>query len=736
MTNQISPNSDVLVIGAGIAGMQSALLLAEKDQRVYLMDSASSIGGYFPLLDRTFPTNHCGRCFMSPKAPSLCPIYESDFHENISLLTSCTVDSLEGSAGSFTVHYTRKPRRVDSAACDLCGVCESVCPVETDREFGGGLEKRKAIYLPFMQAIPRTYVVDDATCTQCGACVEACPKGAISFDTAEEHQDLDVGAIILGFGFQPLPTSLNGEYGYGRYRNVLSSVQFERMLSTSGPSSGIPIRLSDGKPVKRVAFIQCVGSRDHARGREYCSSVCCRISIKQAIVAKEHVPGLDAALFYMDIRAMGKEYERYYEAASEQYGVRFIRSAVSTVRELQRSNDVQITYAAENGELRTEVFDAVVLAQGFDPPRRVTETARRIGIDLNEFGFCVTSEFSPNQTTIPGVFAAGAFREPKDIPESIVDACSAASEAATLVSATASSVMPSVGGASNAVPAGDSETQSEIDLRPERFGVFICDQHDLLRQGLNIIHLVGELSLDKNIVIVRWIDFTDIESGLDEVKALIREREVTRVIVAGYRCLEIDKFIKKHTGILGTFSNLFSISDIGEQCANVHRGDKDRATEKALALIRAAQEAVRHVSPKQRGRKPLSSRVTVVGGGVAGLSAALDLANLGFGVDLIERTDVLGGSAREIRYTIRGGDIKSHIRGLVDSVENHPEITVRKNSMFRSVAGTWGDFSCEVVSSNGGQSEPEQISAEASVALQLEGGRSSPMSTCTAKTNT
>jgi heterodisulfide reductase subunit A2 len=697
-------NNDVLVVGAGIAGMQTALLLAEQDHHVYLMDNAPAIGGFFPLLDRTFPTNYCGRCFMSPKSPSYCPIYENDFHDNITLLTSCDIESVSGSVGDFSIEYTKRPRYVDADKCNLCMKCSDICPVEVDREFGGGVEKRKAIYLPFMQAIPRCFVIDPTICTECNACVEECPADAITLNVAPERKSLSAGSIVLGFGFEPVPPGVKGEYGFGRYENVFSSIQFERLLGTSGPTAGVPVRHSDGQTVRRLAFIQCVGSRDPSANLSYCSSVCCRIAAKQAIVAKERVEGLDAAIFYMDIRAMGKEYEAYYESAREEYGVRYIRSAISTVREFQQTKNIEITYATDSGELHTEEFDAVVLSHGFSAPSSIVETASRLGIGLNESGFCEGGEFAPNQTTVPGVFAAGAFREPKDIPESIVDACSAAADVASLYP------VPRNAAAEAIDDAVDMMQSQAIRNDPVRFGIFICDRHDLLRDGLSIIDLVGDLSLDKDIVIVRWIDFTDVANGLDEVKNLIAERSVNRVIIAGYRCLEIHKYIKKHTGVLGTYSNLFSISNIGEQCANVHVGDRESATMKALGLIRASQEAVRYVVPKQRGQKTVNQDVLVVGGGISGLSAAASLASQGMRVSLVEKDGHLGGNARDIRYTIKGGDLSNFLETLITQVEDDPLIDIYTNATVESVEGTWGDFSSNIVLNleNGGPSTDTQ----------------------------
>jgi len=400
--------------------MQSALLLGEAGFQVHLLDSSPAIGGYFPLLDKTFPTNSCGVCFMSPSPPAFCPIYESQIHENIRLMTSSDVNGIEGEPGAFRVSVTQRPTFVDPEKCTNCGSCVEVCPVEVPREFGGGLEERKAIYLPFPQAILGSYVIDPSTCTRCGECVKVCSPGAIDLEMAEKHHTLAVGAVVLGIGFEPFKAELKGEYGFGRYENVLSSIQYERMLSFSSPSKGMPTRRSDGRAPKKIGFIQCVGSRDPACGQSHCSSLCCMYAIKQAMITKDRVPETEIAVFYMDIRPMGKDYERYYEKAKQEYGIDFRRSAVSTVKQFQQTKDLIISFVTEEGECREEEFDLIVLSTGFTVSDEVKDLAKRIGIELNEFNFCRTGEFTPTQTSRPGVFVGGTFREPRDIPETVV----------------------------------------------------------------------------------------------------------------------------------------------------------------------------------------------------------------------------------------------------------------------------------------------------------------------------
>ena len=685
-------NRDVLILGGGIAGIQSALLLAEKRHKVYLMDSSPAIGGYFPLLERTFPTNSCGICFMSPRPPAYCPIYENAYHENITVLANCRLHAVSGAAGNFTVGYEVLPRCVDVSRCTMCGRCAEVCPVDVPRELGGGLETRKAAYLPFLQAIPRAYIIDKDHCNGCGECQKACAPGAIDLGETKRSGQLEVGAIVLGFGFEPTPGTIRGEYGFGRYANVLSSIQYERMLSFSGPTRGLSRRLSDGRTIGRLAFIQCVGSRDIACGRGYCSSVCCRIATKQAMISKSRDPNLEVTVFYMDIRAMGKEYEKYYRRSREEYGIRYVRSAISTLRELQKTKNLLIDYGSDDGDVTTEEFDAVVLSVGFAPPRDVRNVAELLGVRLNEYGFCETDEFHPTETSVPGIYVAGAFREPRDIPESVLDACSAAADVSALLDDGESARPP------EAVAA--EELQPEDEEAP-RLGIFVCDKHNLIKQQMDLVRIIGELGYHKDIVRLKRVDFSVMEDGLREVKSLIKEHGLNRIIIAGYRCLEISKYIKRHSGILGASSNVVGLANIGEQCANVHAGDPEAATAKALALVRASIEKARAEVPRMKGKKKLIRRVLVVGGGVAGLSSALSLAKQGVDVTLVEKTAELGGNARLIHYTLRGSDVQTFVTDLVAGVRTHPRIDIHLQAELSRLEGTWGSFSSRVTTPEG-----------------------------------
>ena len=312
MSAPTNPLNSVLVAGAGIAGMAAAAHLAHLGIQVHLLDPAPSIGGSMHLLDHTFPSNSCGICLMLPQQPALCPTFECDLHPNISLLTYAQLTSLSGLPGSFSASITHKARFVDPNLCDGCGLCAEVCPESRPHDHEGSLAPTKAIYRPpGLRAVPDAWLIDRDACTRCGLCVQACPKQAIDLEMTDHQQQLATGAVLLTPGFSPFDPRIKGEYGFGVYDNVLSALQFERMVSLAGSTVARLARPSDGQPPRRIAFVHCVGSRDNLCGAGYCSSACCMFTAKQVALAKKLDPDLEITVFFMDLRAFGKEFESY-----------------------------------------------------------------------------------------------------------------------------------------------------------------------------------------------------------------------------------------------------------------------------------------------------------------------------------------------------------------------------------------------------------------------------------------
>jgi heterodisulfide reductase subunit A len=419
---------EVLVIGGGIAGIQAALDLADMGVRAYLVERGPSIGGRMAQLDKTFPTNDCSTCILAPK------MADCARHPNITIYTLSEVQAVEGEAGDFTVRVLKKARYVDETACTACGDCAQVCPVVRPDEFQMGLSTRRAIYIPFAQAVPQAYLRNREDCLgdepiACGRCIEACRKGCIDFDMQDEVIELSVGAIVLAVGMETFDPVALTEYGYTRYENVITGLEFERLICASGPSGGRLIRLTDRQEPKTIGFVQCVGSRS-LKYQRFCSSVCCMHATKEAILAREHIPDVQSYIFYTDLRASGKGFQAYIERARREYGVRYIRSRVARIEE---DGDGRLIFHYEDAETsrpQQMKVDLAVLATSLVPGPNVAALAEVLGLELDEYGFFRTNPFSPTDTTREGVFTCGCCRGPADIPQSVAQASGAAARAA------------------------------------------------------------------------------------------------------------------------------------------------------------------------------------------------------------------------------------------------------------------------------------------------------------------
>jgi len=419
----------VLVIGGGVAGIQAALDLAEQGFRVYLVERSPSIGGNMARVVKTFPTDDCAMCILSPK------MSEVASHPNITLFTCSEVISVDGHVGNFTVRILKRPRHIDEEKCVACGACEEVCPVLVPDEFDLGMRMRKAIYIPFPQAIPRVYLIDTDKCIRCGMCAQVCERNAINFDEKPKELELKVGAIIVATGFEEFDPSPITEYGYGEYDNVVTQMQLARMLDPLGPTHGEILR-ADGKPAKTIVMIQCVGSRDH-RFNKYCSSVCCMVALKHAQLIKlEHDPQAEVYICCIDIRAYRKGYEEYADRARE-LGVKIIKGRVSKVEEDKKSGKLKVyVYNVVLDEVMVIDADLVVLSSAMIPSRGTQDLAKILGVEVGPDGFLkeLHPKLQPIDTKIPGIFICGCAQGPKDIPDSVAQGSAAAARAASLLS--------------------------------------------------------------------------------------------------------------------------------------------------------------------------------------------------------------------------------------------------------------------------------------------------------------
>ncbi len=694
-------DGSVLVVGAGISGMGSAQLLAQMGYKVYLLDSAPGIGGSMHLLDRTFPTDSCGLCLMLPDQPSYCPTLACGMHPNIEILPYAEVESLEGEAGDFRAAILHRPRHVDVEKCNNCGLCVEVCPVERPDDYEGHLHQVKAIYRPPTRAVPDAYVIDMDYCTRCGQCVEVCPTAAIDLEMAERRSEIEVGAVILSPGYQAFDARLKGEFGYGYYDNVLTSIEFERMVSLAGSTQAHLVRPSDGAAPGRVAFIQCVGSRDSSitsaelstSGYPYCSSVCCMYTAKQLAAAKEIAPDLEATVFFMDIRTFGKDFERYFNRVESLPGVTYRRCMVSSVKEVPKTGDLRVAFVTEDGTLREEDFGMVILSVGLAAPAGFQALASRLGVALNEFGFCVTDRFAPHETTRPGVFVGGAFREPKDIPETVAEAAGVAGEAAKAQRSR---------GAREQGSRGAEEGLSERDVSDEepRVGVFVCACRGEVSEVVDVGGVAEYAGRLDGVALVKVVEYA-CGADLGAVKEAVEEQGLNRVVMAGcsqrlYQP-EFDALMRQ----VGLNPHLLERADIREGIAWVHRDLPQQATAKAQAAVEMAVIRAAFQYPIPSIQSPVSRRGLVIGGGLAGLTAALELAELGFGVDVVEKGEELGGNLRTAYYTLEGGKPQELLRKLIEQVEANGLVKVYLNAELRELRGSKGNFLTTLASADG-----------------------------------
>ncbi len=521
-----------------------------------------------------------------------------------------------------------------------------------------------------------------ALCSECNQCVEKCEQQAINHSMREVSVKLDVGAVVLTPGFKEFDAGRKGEFGYGRYPNVVTSVQFERMLSAAGPFEGHVIRLSDGREAKRIAWIQCVGSRDAASGHDYCSSICCMMATKQALVAGDHVTGLDATIFYMDIRAHGKDFDQYYERAKAQKHIHYVKSIPSRIIQIPGSRDLRVQFLDGDGQLLQREFDLVVLSVGMEPPDSLTRSAARLGIELNDFGFCKTDRLAPLVTSRPGVFVGGAFQEPKDIPETVVQASAAASMAMELLAPARNSL----------VTKKSYPIEHDVADEPPRVGVFVCHCGMNIASVVNVEQVVERIAQQPGVVLATHTMFTCSDTSLSNIKDMIHEHRLNRIVVASCTPRTHEPLFRETLREAGLNPYLFELANIRDQCSWVHSAAPQTATDKAVELVKMAIARARELSPLEGGTLKVEQTGLVIGGGLSGMTAALALANQGFPVHLIEQSNRLGGTLHEITGTFEHPDLSEFTGALIRQVETHPQIKLYLETEVAGVKGHVGKF--------------------------------------------
>ncbi len=680
----------VLVVGGGIAGIQTSLDLAELGFKVFIVERSPAIGGIMSQLDKTFPTNDCAMCILSPK------LVEVGRHPNIQIITQVEIEKVKGVAGNFSVMLKKHPRYIDEEKCTGCGLCTNWCPIETSNEYDEGLRKRKSIFIKYPQAIPKVASIDKTICIGCRLCEYLCEARAIDFTQKEEMIKLNVGSIIVAQGstlFNPL--SLN-QYGYGRYPNVITSSEFERLLSASGPFINHILRLSDGKVPEKIAWIQCIGSRDRRIGNNYCSSVCCMYAIKEAIIAKEHEPDIDCHIFFIDIRAYGKGFEEYFLRAQE-LKIKFLKGRIASIKEDLHTKNLFIAFEdIETGKIIKESFNMIVLSIGIQPSNSVIDLSKKLGINLNKYNFYSTNIFTPLETNKPGIFVCGTCSGPKDIPETVAEASGAAGKVSSLLS-TERNTLTTI-----------KEYPPEVSIEDEdpRIGVFICHCGINIGGIVNVPEVVKFTKTLPNVVYAEENLYTCSQDTQDKIKQIIEENKLNKIVVASCTPRTHESLFQNTIREAGLNPYLFELANIREQCSWVHMSEPEEATEKAKDLVAMNVAKAKFLEPIYETSVDIIHSGLIIGGGIAGMNAALELANQGFEAYLIEKERDLGGLVRNIHYVLEGEDPQEYLKKLINQIKNHDKIKIFTSAHIEDIQGFVGNFLI-TVNQNGEKKELE-----------------------------
>jgi heterodisulfide reductase subunit A len=603
---------------------------------------------------------------------------------------------VEGEEGDFKVKVVSHPRYIDMDKCIACGACAEKCPKKVPNEYNEKLDKRKAAYVQYAQAVPLKYALDEENCIyfkkgKCKACEKFCPADAVIFDDKETQREIQVGSVIVSAGFKAFDPTGYSAYEYANYKNVVTALEFERILAASGPWMGHLVRPSDEEAPKRVAFLQCVGSRDlNTCDHPYCSSVCCMYALKEATIAMEHAhDGLDVSIFFMDMRTTGKDFERYYEKAKTQ-GVNFIRTRVHTINELP-DKSLRIEYADEKGEPQSAEYDMVVLSHGLEVAPETIQLAKKLDIELTSNAFTASDSFTPVATSRPGVYVCGALNGPKDIPYSVMEASAAACAAAGKLTSARGSMVQT------------KEVPKPLDVGGDtpRIGVFVCSC------GVNIAGVVDVEAVAEYARALPYVTFVEnnmfscSQDTQDKMAEVIKEQGLNRVVVAACTPRTHEPLFQETLQAAGLNKYLFDMANIRNQDSWVHADEPDKATEKAKDLVRMAVAKATLLQPLDEVQLSVNSDALVIGGGLAGMNAALNLAEQGFKTHLVERDVELGGNARLIRTTAQGEDVAAHLKELAAKVKSQENLTLHLGSTIKEVEGFVGNFKTTLSTDSG-----------------------------------
>lgn len=672
----------ILIIGGGIAGIQAALDAANAGARVILVEKGPVIGGVMALLDKNFPTLDCSICIEAPK------IGDVIRHPNIEVITLAEVIDVKGAPGDYEVTIYQRPRFVIDA-CTKCGKCSEECPVTVPFEVDGGISLRKAIYLPFPQAEPGWYVIDIENCLNnppgylpCDRCIRACEPGAIDFTMKPRIIKKKVASIVVTAGYDMIDPSKIPEYGYGKYPDVLTGLEFERLLNASGPTEGEILRPSDGKHVERILFATCVGSRD-VRYVPYCSRFCCMYTLKQAIQAKEHGVKHVTALF-MDIRAYGKGFEHFYYRALDE-GVEIIRGRLAEVKQVN-GKLIAVFEDTVTGKVEEREYDMIVLAPAVLPPKGVEKLAKALGVEVDKDGFLKLGKpWSPVETTKPGIYVAGSIAGPKDIADTVQEAGAATALALSHL---------------RKLRLEEEEFEETIkEVEEPRIGVFVCHCGSNIAGVIDVKEVTEYAKTLPNVVHAEDLKFACSAASVEYIAQVIREKKLNRLVVAACSPATHLGVFRAAAKMAGLNPFLVDLANIRNLDSWVHRDYPKEATEKAKDYVKMAVMRAPLLKPLRTLRFPVVKRVLVVGGGIAGMKAAAAVARLGLEAVLVEKESELGGMLRRLR-TIAPEGVEAK-RVLDEALEELKAsgVKVYTNTTVKKVEGFVGNFKVEL--SNG-----------------------------------
>lgn len=675
--NSLSADRRVLVIGGGVGGIRAALDLAESRRKVLLIDKSYAIGGLMTQLDRTFPTNNCDLCTVSPY------LSQGGREKYLEISPMTRLTGLDGEAGAFSATLMTEPRYIDTEKCTACGECAKQFPDAV--RFTPGLDPRAPTCMRYPQATPFAFSIDMSKITDVEALKQVCRAGAIVPDDKPRQTRLDVASVVLSVGADLFDPAVLDNFGGGRFDNVVTGLEYERIMSASGPFQGNLVRKSDGKRPKKVAWLQCVGSRGINRADvPYCSSVCCMYALKEAMVTKERFgEDIETTIFFMDMRTHGKDYEQYYNRARDEYHVRMVRSRPHTIVENPDTKNLSIAYAVEDKSVQeTEEFDMVVLSTGFRVNSDTRELAGNLGIDLNDHDFAETDHFNPVQTSRPGIYVCGVYESPKDIPETMVQASAAAAMAAANLPVSPAGLN------------GEEVFPPERDVTSEdpRIGVFVCDCGFEIGGVLNVSKLLDAVRTRPDVVVAEAVGYGCSSESMAKIEAMITKNNLNRVVIGGCSPRTHEAKFQDLLRRVGLNRYLVEMVNLRDQNTWAHMAEPEKAQEKAVKLLQVGIAGVRTNHPLRDHTLPMSQKALVVGGGVTGMTAALKLADQGVKTYLVERAPSLGGLARSLRSTIEGEEVAPFVQSLVEQVMAHPDIQVLTRSVIVDHSGMPGLF--------------------------------------------